>query len=204
MWSCNSYTQLNARPGINNAAVTPAKIPGLSGIVDVAMGSSHAVALDGNGEVWTWGKNLNNVLGVLGLASGAEQLTPVKVPLPAGPPVVDIEVDYSDTTFATRADGTVLVWGDNNYGSAGVGNADYNVVGTRRSRSAAAGPSPWPDPCGTASIVRPADDPDFERPAQYVSASVADPTVGEATGGSAALTLRRPAPYDLVGNLPGR
>ena len=151
VWSCNSYTQLNARPGINNAAVTPAKIPGLSGIVDVAMGSSHAVALDGNGEVWTWGKNLNNVLGVLGLASGAEQLTPVKVPLPAGPPVVDVEVDYSDTTFATRADGTVLVWGDNNYGSAGVGNADYNVVGTRRSRSAAAGRSLWPAPCGTGS-----------------------------------------------------
>ncbi len=205
VWSCNSYTQLNARTAINNAAVTPAKIPGLSGIVDVAMGSSHAVALDGNGEVWTWGKNLNNVLGVLGLASGAEQLTPVKVPLPAGPPVVDVEVDYSDTTFATRADGTVLVWGDNNYGSAGVGNADYNVVGTPQvafggGRVIALAGSVW----NGLAIVRPADDPDFERPAQYVSASVADTTVGEATGGSAAAHAVRARAVRPGGDLPGR
>ena len=133
------------------------------------MGISHGLVLDDDGEVWTWGKNLNNVLGVLGLASGAEQLTPVQVPLPAGPPVVDVEVDYSDTTFATRADGTVLVWGDNNYGSAGVGNADYNVVGTPQVAFGGGRVIAWPVPCGTAwrSCGRPTTRR-FERPAQYV------------------------------------
>ena len=157
--------------------MTPAKIPALSGIVDVAMGDSAAVALDEHGDVWLWGKNLNHTLDVLGLDAGEEQLTPVKVPLPAGPPVVDVETDYSATTFATRADGSVLVWGDNNYGSGGIGNADYAIVGTPQielggGRAIAVAGSDW----NGLAIVRPADDPAYERPAQYVTASVADTT----------------------------
>jgi alpha-tubulin suppressor-like RCC1 family protein len=210
VWSCNSYTPLNGRPGTNNAAVTPARIPGLSGIVDVAMGDSAAVALDEHGDVWLWGRNLNNTLDVLGLAAGAEQLTPVKVPLPAGPPVVDVETDYSATTFATRADGSVLVWGDNNHGSAGVGKPDYAIVGTPQvalggGRAIATAGSDW----NGLAIVRPAEDPAYERPAQYLSATVADATIGEATGGAATLTLSAPAPYALevgyrLGNGPRR
>ena len=46
--------------------------------------------------------------------------------------------------------------------------------------------------------MRPADDPAFERPPQCVSASVADTSVDEATGGSATLTLSENAPDDLT------
>jgi hypothetical protein len=179
--------------------VTPARIPTLSGIVDVAMGDSAAVALDEHGDVWLWGKNLNHTLDVLGLGAGAEQLTPVKVPLPAGPPVVDVETDYSATTFATRADGSVLVWGDNNSGSGGIGDTGYAIVGTPQialggGRAVALAGSDW----NGLAIVRPAQDPAYERPAQYLSAAVADATIDEGDGGAATLTLSEPAPYDLV------
>ena len=121
VWSCSSYTQLIGRPGTNNAAGRRRRSRRCPGIVDVAMGSSVAVALDEERRrSGPWGKNINHDARTCSAwPSAAEQRPRCKVPLPAGPPVVDVEIDYSATTFATRADGTVLVWGDNNYGSGG-------------------------------------------------------------------------------------
>ena len=127
--SCSSYDPMLGRTGSGNDMVTPKPITALgTGVVDVAMGMSSAVALKGDGTVWTWGRNLNHTLDVIGLAADYIQELPKQVTLPAGPPVVDIEMDYSSTTFATRADGSVLVWGANVYGSGGTGVTDYGIA----------------------------------------------------------------------------
>jgi len=114
-WSCSSYTPLLGRGekyGTLNDALTPKPIPGLTkGVIDVAHGSSSMLALTEDDSVWTWGKNLNHTLDIVGLAYEHIQWTPKKTDLPAGPPIVDVEIDYSSTAFATRADGSVIVWG---------------------------------------------------------------------------------------------
>ncbi len=160
VWSCNSYTQLNARPGTNNAAVTPAKIPTLSGIVDVAMGSSPR---GGAGRQRR------------GLDLGQE---PQQRPRRARPGLGRGAADPGQGSASRGSAGGrrrgrllghhlrhpgrrhVLVWGDNNNGSAGVGNTDYNVVGTPQvalggGRAIALAGSVW----NGLAIVRPADDP---------------------------------------------
>ncbi|WP_342745513.1 RCC1 domain-containing protein [Cystobacter ferrugineus] len=41
----------------------PVQVPGLSGVVAVAAGSSHALVVRSDGTVWTWGHNSYGQLG---------------------------------------------------------------------------------------------------------------------------------------------
>lgn len=201
--ACSSYRPLVGRSGSLTlpSQLTPTVVTGLgagAGIVDVAMGSSTALALGEDGTVWTWGKNLNHTLDIIGLPAEYEALTPVQVPLPPGPPVIDVESDYASTMFATRADGSVLVWGANNNNGGGVGNSTYTIVGSPQialggGRAVAVANSAW----NGLALVRPADEPEWERPLQWVGASVADAEIVEGAGGSVTLTLSEPAPDDL-------
>ncbi len=163
------------------------------------MGMSNAVALGEDGSVWMWGKNANHELDVAGVAIGGRAETPVRVPLPAGAPVVDVDMDYSSTVLALRADGTVLVWGSNPYGSAGIGSTASYVPGFKQldlgPRTAVAiSESVW----NGLALTRPLDDPAYDRPAQYLSASVADVTVAEGASSSTRLTLSGSAPEALT------
>lgn len=204
LWTCGDFGPLLARGpsyGTVSAMRTPKPVPGWgpgSGVVDVAHGSEAAAALQEDGSVWVWGKNLNHTLDVLGLPAGAVQDTPARVTLPAGPPVVDVESDYASTIFATRADGSVLVWGANVYGGAGISSQDYAIAGTPQlalaGRAVQVSNSMW----NGLALIRPADDPTWERPAQWVTAAVGDAEITEGTTGSAPLTLSEPAPYDLT------
>jgi alpha-tubulin suppressor-like RCC1 family protein len=204
LWTCGDFGPLLGRGpsyGTASSMRTPMPVPGWgagSGVVDVAYGSEAAAALKDDGSVWVWGQNLNHTLDVLGLASGAAQYTPARVPLPAGPPVVAIESDYASTIFATRADGSVLVWGANVDGGGGTGSPDYAIAGTPQlalaGRAVQVSNSMW----NGLALIQPADDPTWERPAQWVTASVGDAEITEGTTGSAPLTLSEPAPYDLT------
>jgi len=204
--ACSSYSPLLGRgpnPGTFAQQTTPMQVSGFgpgSGVIDVAHGMSHAVALTEDGTVWTWGRNLNHVLDVLGIAASATQWTPAQVPLPPGPPVVDIETDYSATTFATRADGSVLVWGANVNYSGGVGNSNYPITGTPQialggGAALMVSSSVW----NGLAIVRPAAEAGSPvRPIFWVDASVADASFAEADGGSVVVTLSAAAPTDLT------
>ena len=93
-----------------------------SGVVDVSAGAETGLVLKGDGTVWTWGRNDNGSLDVIGVPRGQEAQTPRQVPLPPGPPVVDIEQDSACHSMARRADGSVLVWGCNFFRQTGVGS----------------------------------------------------------------------------------
>ncbi|MCE9672828.1 RCC1 repeat-containing protein [Myxococcus stipitatus] len=94
----------------------PEQVPGLSGIVTVAPGTSHALAVDSNGRVWAWGDNSD---GQLGNGSYTGSNTPVQVPGLTG--VVAVATGGAHS-LALRDDGTVWAWGANSSGQLGDGN----------------------------------------------------------------------------------
>jgi alpha-tubulin suppressor-like RCC1 family protein len=201
--TCGGATPILGRPATTwQQANTPLPVTGLgagSGVIDVTWGMETIAVLKDDGTVWMWGANNNNELTVAGVPGGSYAYAPVQVPLPPGPPVVDLEMDYSVTVHAIRADGSVLVWGGNVYDSAGNGDDDYNIVGVQPvvlpGETVAVANSVW----NGLALVRPLEPGAGPvRPQYWISASVADAQVGEATGGSVEFTLSQVASTDVA------
>ena len=103
-------------------------VPGLSGVVAVAAGRGHSLALDGNGALWAWGDNRWGQLGngesrtpastcvMPDGPAGHARIVPTKVDLAA--PVIAMAAG-SDHSLALTADGTVWSWGNNCAGQLG-------------------------------------------------------------------------------------
>jgi alpha-tubulin suppressor-like RCC1 family protein len=81
-------------------------------IEKIAAGSSHGLALDGDGNVWAWGYNKD---GQLGDASKVDEHAPVKLDLDN---IKEIAAGYYHS-LALDADGNVWAWGDNSKGQLG-------------------------------------------------------------------------------------
>ncbi len=95
---------------------TPARIPGLTGVVAVADGAdSYSLALKADGTVVSWGSNLWHQLGA---GVSADQHAPVPV---VGLTDVTAIAAGSALSLALKADGTVHVWTSNTRGQAGDG-----------------------------------------------------------------------------------
>ncbi|GKX30189.1 hypothetical protein SH1V18_26690 [Vallitalea longa] len=61
-WGDNEYGELGYGFAENDY-FTPRQIEGLENIIAVSGGDGHSIALDSNGDVWTWGKNDKGQLG---------------------------------------------------------------------------------------------------------------------------------------------
>ena len=88
----------------------------LTGVVAIATGDGHTVALKQDGTVWTWGLNASGQLG-----DGTQfnhRTTPAPVPGLSGVAVIVAGYDH---TLALKQDGTVWAWGNNSYGQVGDG-----------------------------------------------------------------------------------
>lgn len=91
---------------------TPEKIDRLTGILDIAAGDNHTVALAQNRTtVWAWG---SNKYGQLGDGGREDRLHPVTVQKISG---VKMITAGSDHTNAIKEDGTVWAWGRNTSGT---------------------------------------------------------------------------------------
>ena len=81
------------------------QVPGLTGVVAIAAGQIHTVALKSDGTVWAWGYNGD---GELGDGTTTNKLSPVQVPGLTG---VICDCRRGDHTVALKSDGTVWAWG---------------------------------------------------------------------------------------------
>jgi len=198
VWACAGDDELLDRAKGTNAA-TPLPMrsfgPG-SGVIDISSGGDGAIALKADGTVLLWGKNTNSTLGPLGVQPDAIVDRPTPVPLPPGPPVVDVEMDASCNARATRADGTVLSWGCNTNGGAGIGaggvQEQIHVLGLDgvAFASGAFGYNGF-------ALVRPAADPELEPVMHWIAASAQDAAIDEGVGGTVEIRLSEPALGDV-------
>lgn len=73
-WGRNTYGQLG-RLSSSDAHI-PERITDLEGIISVAAGSEHSMALDKHGQLWTWGWNEH---GSCGNGNVENQFRPVNI-----------------------------------------------------------------------------------------------------------------------------
>jgi alpha-tubulin suppressor-like RCC1 family protein len=103
------------------AKTTATGNPILTGVIDIAAGASHTVALKSDGTVWTWGSNSS---GQLGDGSTTSRKLAAQVKTSNNTFLTGITTLASGDNFciARKSDGTVWAWGANTNGQIGIGN----------------------------------------------------------------------------------
>ena len=125
-WGYNYYGQLGNKSSVTNSLL-PVQVleetgVALSGIIAVAAGQYHSLALRNDGTVWTWG---HNYYGQLGDTTTTQRNAAVKVAgISSGATAIAAGSSHS---LALMNDGTVSAWGNNNDGQLGTGSSRYNV-----------------------------------------------------------------------------
>jgi alpha-tubulin suppressor-like RCC1 family protein len=117
-WGINAHGELGNGTGNLYLVTNPNWNPviGLSsGVVQVATGYAHALALTSDGSVWAWGGNGS---GQLGDGNTTDSDVPVQVLDLTG--IVQVSAG-TDVSVALRSDGTVWTWGGNTGGELGAG-----------------------------------------------------------------------------------
>ncbi len=104
-WGCNSGGQVTGTPTPGAATADPVTLGGqvLAGVVGMAAGDHHSLAVKSDGTVVAWGYNL---FGETAVPSGLGD-------------VVAVAAGYHHS-LALKADGTVVAWGDNSDGQTNV------------------------------------------------------------------------------------
>ena len=113
-WGANAYGQLGDGSA-GGARGTPTQVQGLSGVVAIAAGYYHALAVTGEGTVWAWGRNHR---GQLGDGTREDRHSPVQVAELTG---VTSSCAGAAHSLALKADGTLWAWGSNGSGQLGNG-----------------------------------------------------------------------------------
>jgi len=112
-WGANNFGQLGN--GTTIQSKVPVQVSTLSGIIAVAAGSNHTIALKSDGTVWTWGYNAN---GELGNGALVNRSVPARIASLSGITAIAAGANHS---VALRNDGTVYTWGKNTNGQLGDG-----------------------------------------------------------------------------------
>jgi alpha-tubulin suppressor-like RCC1 family protein len=107
--------------------LTPAEVPGLTGVTKIAGGDGFSLALRSDGTVWAWG---NNYYGDLGNGTTAASSVPVQV---TGLSQVTSIAAGTNSALAIRTRGittlkTVWAWGANDSGQLGDGTLTSHLT----------------------------------------------------------------------------
>jgi hypothetical protein len=131
-WGANNQNQLGDGTGVASGVpvrVSTQNMPAgvrftkVSAASDGPGGAEHALALDGDGNVWAWG---NPTFGALGDGGSSGGSRPVMVAMPAGVKFTDISAG-ADGSVAVGSDGHAWAWGDGTDGEIGPGSGSTSV-----------------------------------------------------------------------------
>jgi alpha-tubulin suppressor-like RCC1 family protein len=122
-WGNNSDGELgNGSSTLYEGNPTPGQVSSLTGVIAIAAGSEHSLALTSSGTVWAWG---NGGWGQLGQGVYRSSTIPIQVPGLSGITAIAAGQLHS---MALGGDGTVWAWGYNIYGQVGNGASGANVL----------------------------------------------------------------------------
>jgi len=117
-WGDNSAGELGNNT--NQPSATPVQVNSLAGVVAMAGGYVHSLALEAAGTVWAWG---DNQYGELGNGNLTSSTTPVLVSGLNGAIAIASGGNHS---LALTSDGRVWAWGANLFGELGNGASGLN------------------------------------------------------------------------------
>jgi alpha-tubulin suppressor-like RCC1 family protein/subtilisin family serine protease len=125
-WGANSYGQVG--DGTNAEQHSPVAVAISAAVTGMVQGATHTLARRSDGSVWSWGDNSK---GTLGIGSWVGRSTPGKVSTVSGlTSAVSVSAGMYHS-LAVKSDGSVYVWGDNDYGQLGTGGNLYSPSPTR-------------------------------------------------------------------------
>jgi alpha-tubulin suppressor-like RCC1 family protein len=112
-WGDNISGQIG-NGGISNSYVYPEQVSNITGVVSIASGMFHSLALKNDGTVWAWGNNVN---GQLGNGTNVQDSNiPVQVSGMTGVSFISAGMHHN---LALKNDGTLWAWGYNGWGQLG-------------------------------------------------------------------------------------
>lgn len=117
MWGHNRYGELGT--GSGDSSYVPVKV--MDNVTAVSCGKEHTAALKADGTLWAWGKTDSGQLGngsVGNVKDGG--YTYQTVPIQVLDNVAAVSCGYYHTA-AVKTDGTLWIWGRNQYGQLGNG-----------------------------------------------------------------------------------
>ena len=114
-WGANNDGQLGNGSTILGSNV-PVEVSSLTGIIAIAGGNVHSLALKNNGTVWAWGNNSYGELGIWG--QGGDANVPVQTLYLTGIAAIASHANHS---LALKNDGSVWAWGWGDLGQLGNG-----------------------------------------------------------------------------------
>lgn len=120
-WGWNNFGQLGNGSYVDSSNI-PVAVNSLTGIIAIAGGDYHSLALKSNGTVWAWGLNGN---GELGNGNYTDSNVPVQVSSLLGITAIATGGEHS---LALKNDGTVWAWGGNGEGQLGNGTSTMSNV----------------------------------------------------------------------------
>ena len=144
LWGNNENSQLGQ--GNTTDYSSPVQVYNRGSWQKVVVGEECVMAQKTDGTLWAWGDNEGGVMGQNTTATGSWQ-SPKAIGTETN--WKDFDVDYFGTSaFATKTDGTLWVWGYNNYGQLGL-NQNVNDGDDRISSPTQMGTdTTWASVCG--------------------------------------------------------
>lgn len=114
-WGAGGHGRLGHGHTDNVGKPTLVKSVETVAFAQVSVGFNHMLALTDTGWVWAWGAGLH---GELGYGGRRRQLKPIEVPCPEK--MKQVVAGY-EVSFAIGMSGALYVWGNAEFGTAGVG-----------------------------------------------------------------------------------